>query len=228
MDWCLVIARVSPHFSISRISGKSVHSDQLVVISHARWQGLTTLQSRIHEIWTWSFCSTLEDRLRYAPSDSFQTFPFPPNWEGNTALAAAGEAYNTHRAALMVKTNKGLTKTYNRFHDPADRAPDIERLRALHAEMDAAVLRAYGWDDLADTAQARFLTEADEDDHTYQGRLFWPSDLRDEVLARLLALNAERHAEEVRLGLATLDGRPTGNVEADTDETEEDVESDVE
>jgi hypothetical protein len=102
----------------------------------------------------------------------------------------------------MVKTNKGLTKTYNRFHDPADRAPDIERLRALHAEMDAAVLRAYGWDDLADTAQARFLTAADEDDHTYQGRLFWPSDLRDEVLARLLALNAERHEEETRSGIA--------------------------
>ena len=47
-----------------------------------------------------------------------------------------------------------------------------------------------------------FLDETNEDDHTYQGRLFWPSDFRDEVLARLLALNAERHAEEVRLGIA--------------------------
>jgi hypothetical protein len=33
-------------------------------------------------------------------------------------------------------------------------------------------------------------------------RLFWRSDFRDEVLSRLLALNAERHAEEVRLGVA--------------------------
>ena len=47
-----------------------------------------------------------------------------------------------------------------------------------------------------------FLDETNEDDHTYQGRLFWPSDFRDEVLARLLTLNAERHAEEVSLGTA--------------------------
>jgi hypothetical protein len=32
--------------------------------------------------------------------------------------------------------------------------------------------------------------------------LFWPSDFRHEVLPRLLALNAERHAEEVGLGIA--------------------------
>ncbi len=68
--------------------------------------------------------------------------------------------------------------------------------------MDRAVLEAYGWHDLAARAAPIFLDETNEDDHTYQGRLFWPSDFRDEVLARLLALNAERHAEEVRLGIA--------------------------
>ena len=68
--------------------------------------------------------------------------------------------------------------------------------------MDRAVLEAYGWHDLAARAAPIFLDETNEDDHTYQGRLFWPSDFRDEVLARLLALNAERHAEEVRQGIA--------------------------
>ena len=68
--------------------------------------------------------------------------------------------------------------------------------------MDHAVFQAYGWHDLAVRAAAIFLDETNEDDHTYQGRLFWPSDFRNEVLARLLALNAERHAEEVRLGIA--------------------------
>jgi hypothetical protein len=72
----------------------------------------------------------------------------------------------------------------------------------LHAAMDQAVLEAYGWRDLAAGAAPIFLDETNEDDHTYQGRLFWPSDFRDEVLARLLALNVERHAEEVRLGIA--------------------------
>ena len=70
--------------------------------------------------------------------------------------------------------------------------------------MDVAVLRAYGWDDLADTAAPEFLTEETEQDHRYQDRLFWPAPFRDEVLARLLALNAERAAEERRAGLAPL------------------------
>ena len=68
--------------------------------------------------------------------------------------------------------------------------------------MDRAVLRAYGWRDLADELRPEFLTEETEDDHTYQGRYFWPAEARDRVLARLLALNAERHAEEVAAGLA--------------------------
>jgi hypothetical protein len=102
----------------------------------------------------------------------------------------------------MVARNKGLTKTYNLFHDRLCRDQDIRRLRELHAEMDRAVLRAYGWKDLAEQAEAVFLDESNEDEFAYQGRLFWPSEFRDEVLARLLALNAERHADEVRAGLA--------------------------
>ncbi len=37
---------------------------------------------------------------------------------------------------------------------------------------DRAVLRVYGWDDLAERAEPVFLEETNEDDHTYQGRLF--------------------------------------------------------
>ena len=73
--------------------------------------------------------------------------------------------------------------------------------------MDRAAHRAYGWDDLADTLRPEFLTEETEDDHTYQGRYFWPSDARDLVLSRLLALNAERHAEELAAGLVSAKGR---------------------
>jgi hypothetical protein len=72
---------------------------------------------------------------------------------------------------------------------------------------------------LASRAEPVFLDETTEDDHTYQGRLFWPSDFRDEVLARLLALNAERHAEEVRLGIA-----PGMKGKARAEEDEEDDE----
>ena len=43
----------------------------------------------------------------------------------------------------MVRSNEGLTKIYNRFHDREERNPEIVKLRALHAAMDRAVLDAY-------------------------------------------------------------------------------------
>ena len=48
----------------------------------------------------------------------------------------------------MLARQEGLTATYNRFHNPDERAADIVRLRELHVEMDRAVAAAYGWDDL--------------------------------------------------------------------------------
>lgn len=136
----------------------------------------------------------MNDDLRYAPSDCFATFPFPANFEIDSTLEAAGRSYCHHRAEIMVANVQGLTKTYNRFHDPHERDPGILRLRELHAEMDDAVLRAFGWDDLADAARPEHLTE--ETEFTYQGRYFWPSDFRNLVLARLLDLNRKRAAEE--------------------------------
>lgn len=144
----------------------------------------------------------MKDDLRYTPSDCFRTFPLPPGFDANPQLEAAGRTYIDHRAALMIARNDGMTKTYNRFHDPAQRTPDIQRLRELHHAMDIAVLRACGWDDLAARATPEFLTEASEPDHRYQGRLFWSAAFRDEVLARLLDLNRTRAEEERRLGLS--------------------------
>ena len=73
--------------------------------------------------------------------------------------------------------------------------------------MDRAVLRAYGWYDLANRAEPQFLDETSEDDHKYQGQLFWPQ-IREEVLARLLALNAERTAVEREVGSPPPRARP--------------------
>ena len=91
----------------------------------------------------------MKDDPVYTPSDCFETFPFPPGYETDPTLEAAGQTYHDHRAALMVAANEGMTKTYNRFHKSDERSEPILRLREMHAEMDRAVLRAYGWDDLA-------------------------------------------------------------------------------
>ena len=195
-------SKATPHHAFARLPAGRIYSQNLNVFAQDGSAALSVMQSRIHEVWARFFGTTMKDDFTYVKDDCFETFPFPDSLETSPALEAAGRAYHDHRAALMVARNEGMTKTYNRFHDPDERGEDIVRLRALHAEMDRAVLRAYGWDDLAERAEPIFLDETNEDDHTYQGRLFWPSAFRDEVLARLLALNAERHAEEVRLGIA--------------------------
>jgi hypothetical protein len=166
------------------------------VITREDFESFAILQSRTHEVWSRYFGASRGETFNYSPTDCFETFPFPGEFEPDLALEAAGHAYDNNRATVMVGRCEGLTQTYNRFHDRRETIPDIARLRELHAEMDRALLRAYGWDDLAERAEPQFLDETNEDDHKYQGRLFWPADFRDEVLARLLALNAERATAE--------------------------------
>ena len=101
----------------------------------------------------------------------------------------------------MIQNNEGLTKTYNRFHDPDERSPKIVELRKLHAAMDRAVLDAYGWRGIA--TQCEFLLDYEIDDNELgkkkkPWRYRWPDGVRDEVLARLMALNG-KHALEERL-----------------------------
>ena len=118
----------------------------------------------------------------------------------------------------MVDRNEGLTKSYNRFHARGENAPDIARLRVLHAEMDDAALRAYGWDDLADRAAPQFIEQDADEGKTPKTRLDWPAEFKDKVLARLLALNAERADAERAAGLVALH-------EGDEDEIEEEAEA---
>ena len=153
------------------------------------------LQSRPHDIWARFFGSSMKDDLRYTPSDCFETFPFPENWATCSSLEAAGKVYYDYRAALLVKNNEGLTKTYNRFHDPNESAPEIAKLRDLHTEMDRAALAAYGWQDIPTTCEFLLdypIDEAEWGNKKKPYRYRWPDDIRDEVLARLLELNSKR------------------------------------
>jgi len=103
----------------------------------------------------------------------------------------------------MIRNNEGMTETYNRFHDPDERDPEIVELRELHASMDRAVLDAYGWSDIPTACE--FLLDYETDDEEWGTkkkpyRYRWPDEVRDEVLARLLELNARRAQEETRTG----------------------------
>jgi len=199
----LVQARVSQMLATTWLPAGYVFSDQLIIFALPVDHALALLQSRPHEIWARFFGSSLEDRLRYTPTDCYETFPFPPNWQTNPTLEAAGAAYHTHRAALMVANDQGLTATYNRFHDPDELDPGILELRRLHDAMDRAVLDAYGWKDLTPTCEF-LLDHGTEADFTGRRRApwryRWPDDVHDEVLARLLALNAQRARDEALAG----------------------------
>jgi hypothetical protein len=123
------------------------------------------VQSRVHDVWARLVGSSAKDDLRYT-TPCFDTFPRPQKAD-QAALEASGAQYYDFRAALMVRNNEGLTKTYNRFHDPEEGSPDILRLREWLAAMDRTVLDAYGWSDLAPTCE--FLLDYEEDDEDGEG-----------------------------------------------------------
>jgi hypothetical protein len=84
----------------------------------------------------------------------------------------------------MAARDEGLTKAYNRFHSRDENSADTARLQQLHREMDAAVLRAYGWNDLADRAAPEFIEQDADEGKTPKTRLDWPAEFKDELLAR--------------------------------------------
>ena len=193
----------TPHFGLPFQPADRVFAHSLAVIVADTHAAFCALQSRPHEVWARFFGSSMKDDLRYTPSDCFETFPFPIEWRDDPVLEAAGQVYYDFRAALMVRNDEGLTKTYNRFHDPEERDPDILRLRELHADMDRAVLDAYGWDDVPTNCDFILDYEVEDEDPIRRKKPYryrWPDGVRDEVLARLIELNAERAAAEQRAG----------------------------
>lgn len=211
----LVNCQVSANVAFSFQPQGRIFAHTVNVYALPSFGSFAALQSRVHEVWARFFGSSMKDDLRYTPSDCFETFPFPPGWQTNSALEQAGKQYYDFRADLMVRNDEGLTSTYNRFHDPDERSPDIFKLRELHAAMDRAVLAAYSWTDLAERASCEFRLDYEDDDDTETDeaprartkkkpwRYKWPQDFHDEVLARLLDLNQKRAEQERLAGAAT-------------------------
>ena len=205
LDHVIVISRVTHQLGFAVLPANMVHGESLVVVTSASQTLQGILQSRVHEIWARFFASSLEDRLRYGPSDCFETFPFPLAFECNTALGRASCSYFELRASLMQRENIGLTTLYNWFHDPECECGDILRLRELHHAMDRATFDAYGWTGVH--SQCTFFPEFnEEEDDSDNGRsrrkryrYRWPDETCDDVLARLLELNRQRALEEGQL-----------------------------
>ncbi|MGW3467689.1 Eco57I restriction-modification methylase domain-containing protein [Saccharopolyspora sp. NPDC000995] len=190
LDRVLVIALVSKTGLPVWAPTGQVFSHMLGVFAVDRDAYLTLLSSSMHFVWwTTKGESTLETRLRYTPSDGFETFPQPVL---TARMDQAGEQLHSFRRSVMRERNLGLTKLYNLVHDASVTDEDVRRLREIHTEVDYATAEAYGWD-----------LELGHDHHpTRQGeRFIIAPDVRVEVLDRLLELNHERYVEELAKGL---------------------------
>jgi hypothetical protein len=159
--------------------------NKLVVIGSADAFVLGVLQSRTHVAWMLAQGNWLgagNDPV-YVKTQAFDPFPFPDATAAERAeIAAIAEELDAHRKArLAAHPHLTLTGLYNSLAalragtplTPAEKdvheAGQVSILRALHDRLDAAVAAAYGW----------------------------PADLPDAALvARVVALNAERVAEE--------------------------------
>jgi hypothetical protein len=133
--------------------------------------------------WTLLKGATLEDRPRYTKSVCFDPYPFPnakPDQQAH--IGGLAEELDTARKDVLAEFGDlTLTMLYN-LRDkvirgealtPAEQDQRmrgrVDIIRELHDRVDEAVAKAYGW----------------------------PADLSDaEIVARLVALNAERRAEE--------------------------------
>ena len=186
----LVRALSGKHHTFAFVRSGIVVDQTALAFADETDQHFGVLSSEVHAVWAMDRGATLRRDLRYSLSDCFETFPQP---DLPPAVGDAGGALDAHRRALMLDRQEGLTKTYNRVHDPGEQAADIARLRELHVALDHAVRDAYGWTDL----------DLGHDFHdTRQGtRYTFEPRTRQEILDRLLELNHTRHAAEVRAGL---------------------------
>ena len=194
----------NPNMAFAMMPAEWIYSQKAILFAIDGYGGFSVIQSRVHELWARFFSSTSMELTSYTPSDCFETFPFPTGYAQNASLERKGREYDEARSAFMRESAVGLTETYNRFHNPDIVGNDVVALRESHAAMDRAVLDAYGWTDIRPTWEFLLDYEEEEDDADVSGgrrkkrpwRYRWPDEVRDEVLGRLLELNARRAKEE--------------------------------
>ena len=186
----IVLPFVSKYIMPVRVQNAYVFASPMNVFAREEVDILAVLSSTVHFSWATERGSTLETRLRYTPTDCFETFALPPL---GTRLRELGAALSEHRSAMMLRGNAGITKTYNRFHSSSEKSNDVAKLREIHVAIDEAVLAAYGWDDLVLGYDFR---------ETPQGARFTLKETtRSEILDRLLELNHQRYHQEAEAGL---------------------------
>jgi type II restriction/modification system DNA methylase subunit YeeA len=119
--------RVSKHRIFVWFVASTVPDSAIYAIARDDDTTFGILHSSFHELWSLRMGTSLEDRPRYTPSTTFETFPFP---EGLTPNIPAAD-----NAAKELK-KRTLTNLYNARPAWLDNA---------HKALDEAVAESYGW-----------------------------------------------------------------------------------
>lgn len=230
LDKVIGVSQVTKHLVFSFLEKNIVYDTSLIIFPLTKFISIVYLQNTLHEVWARKYGSTLESRLRYTPTDCFETFPFPQSisQQHEEELAAVGETYYEFRRQLMIDTQFGLTKTYNLFHSDAIIAQKIndkdKQVPSLQKHLDKTANTISFEEAVQGILKLRELhVQMDETvldaygwidiplQHDFYEVDYLPEndrvrytihpDARKEVLKRLLELNHKIHEEEVAAGL---------------------------
>ncbi|WP_310773609.1 Eco57I restriction-modification methylase domain-containing protein [Mycobacterium sp. Z3061] len=190
LDEVLAIARISKTLMPLRVPTRQMFNEKVVIFATDSFGEQAVLSSSLHQAWSTKYGATLRTDTQYTPSEVFETFPRPDSTEW---MEAIGHSLDTERREVMLRRDLGLTQLYNLVNEPqiADGSDsDIARLREIHAELDQAVIAAYGWSDIP--LKHGF--------HTYRQMQRWTVSpaARVEILDRLLEENHRRADEEAK------------------------------
>ena len=90
---------------------------QLIAVARDDDTTFGILHSRFHEAWALRLGTSLEDRPRYTPTTTFETFPFP---EGLSPDIPASEYADDPRAIAIAEAARRLVELRDRWLNPPE------------------------------------------------------------------------------------------------------------
>ncbi|MDE0147837.1 MAG: class I SAM-dependent DNA methyltransferase, partial [Rhodospirillaceae bacterium] len=167
---------------------------QLIVIARDDDTTFGILHSRFHEAWSLRLGTSLEDRPRYTPSTTFETFPFP---EGLSPDIPAADYAEDSRAVAIAEAARRLVELRDRWLNPPEwvqwldePAPGYPKRPVPRDEDAAKALKTRTLTALYNT-RPQWLTDAHAAlDAAVAAAYGWDVGIaEDEALGELLAMN---------------------------------------
>jgi type II restriction/modification system DNA methylase subunit YeeA len=202
----VVSPRVSKHRLFSWLNSETLPDSATIAIARDDDTTFGILHSRFHELWALRMGTSLEDRPRYTPSTTFETFPFP---EGLTPDIPAADYAADPRAQKIAVAAARLNELRENWLNPPDlvnRVPEVvpgypDRILPKD-DAAAAILKKRTLTNLYN-ARPAWLDHAHKAlDDAVAEAYGWGDDWRaglltdDEILARLFRLNQERAQQQ--------------------------------